>query len=156
MPLITWNDTLSVKITKFDEEHKELVKMINNLHDTVTYAQGFEVVSRTLKELVNYTQTHFKHEEEFLQKCNYSELEAHKEEHRKFVAKITMLWCAITLSSNDVDRGFVEQIFDFQRKYSRELNSSAAYLQDLLGSWLVNHVRKADMKYGAALHGKQP
>ena len=156
MSLLVWNDSLSIKIPKFDEEHKTLIKMINDIHDVIMYAKGFDIIAQTMKDLVAYTQTHFKREEEFLKKYNYSEIEAHKEEHKKFVAKITMLWCAITLSHDEEDRAFVAHIVEFQDKYLREMNSSATYIQDFLGSWLINHVKKTDAKYGAVLHGKEP
>ena len=65
MPLMEWNEKLSVGITQFDNEHKVLVGMVNDLFDG----------------LINYTKTHFANEERFMTLHKYPNFEAHKAEH---------------------------------------------------------------------------
>jgi hemerythrin-like metal-binding protein len=154
MPLLVWNDSLSVKITEFDEEHKVLVKMINDLHDVIVFNNDFDMIAKTLKSLVKYAQTHFKNEEEFMKKHNYPHLEAHQEEHKRFVVKITIMMCITALNDSVDDKKFMEQLVGFHHKYHKGMNTAAAYVQDYVGSWIINHVKKADAHYGALLHDK--
>ncbi len=40
MPLIEWSDKLSTGTRMFDEQHKKLVAMINELHNAMKYGRG--------------------------------------------------------------------------------------------------------------------
>ena len=40
MALIDWSPALSINIEKFDDQHKKLVAMVNELHDAMKNGQG--------------------------------------------------------------------------------------------------------------------
>jgi hemerythrin len=40
MALITWNDGYSVKVKQFDDQHKKLIDMVNELHDAMGIGKG--------------------------------------------------------------------------------------------------------------------
>lgn len=40
MSLIQWDDNLSVNISTFDNQHKKLILMINELHEAMAQGQG--------------------------------------------------------------------------------------------------------------------
>ncbi|MCC6132451.1 MAG: hemerythrin, partial [Acidobacteria bacterium] len=55
MSLITWSDELSVGVSAFDNQHKRLVALINELHDAMSAGKGSKVLGKILSELADYT-----------------------------------------------------------------------------------------------------
>ena len=132
MAFMEWEDTLSVKVSEFDEAHKKLIVMINNLHTAMSHGKGKEFVSSLLKEMKTYAQEHFSQEESFMKKHGFSGLAAHQEMHKLFMEKAAGL-------EKDAQAGKLTVTID---------------LLDFLRNWLVGHIKEVDAKYGAALAGK--
>jgi hemerythrin len=130
VPLVTWNDSYSVKVQKCDEDHKKLFAMLNTLHDAMKQGHGAEVVQRTVKELADYTKFHFAREEEMLRKTNYPLLAPHRAQHQEFVAKV------------------VQFQQDLKEGKTGESVAVASFLQD----WLVHHIKQTDKQYSAHLN----
>ena len=79
MALITWDDKkYSVSVPSIDIQHKKLVDLINKLHNGMMTGTAKSLIKEIITELVDYTKTHFKYEEELLIKCGYDEFEQHK------------------------------------------------------------------------------
>jgi len=132
MPLINWDDSYSVHITKIDEQHKGLVKLVNELHDAMSQGAATSVLEKVLGSLVDYTIVHFNTEEELLRSYSYPDLDKHKVEHDKLTT----------------------QVKDFQSKF-REGKSTITYeLMDFLSDWLINHILDSDKKYSAYLNSR--
>lgn len=127
MALVDWNSSLSVGVSKFDDEHKKLVDMVNNLHDAMKAGKGKEVVGTILDGLVTYTRTHFASEEKLMLQHKYPGYENHKKEHNALVMQVT-----------DVVSQF--------KSGSAPLASSV--LQFLV-AWLTKHIKGDDKQYGA-------
>ncbi len=83
-----WSENLSVGIKEIDEQHKKLVSQINALHDGMRSGQGKDTLEKTLGELADYSQYHFKTEEKYMEKFGYPDFEKHREEHDAFVVKV--------------------------------------------------------------------
>jgi len=49
LALIAWNEKFSVRVSRFDEEHKQLTNLINQLHDAVKTGQGRQVIGDVLQ-----------------------------------------------------------------------------------------------------------
>ncbi len=82
MALIEWNkERFSVQVKQFDDEHQELVRLINDLHAAMKSGKSREVIGHTLHELVDYTKTHFCNEEAFMARHGYPEMGPHRKEH---------------------------------------------------------------------------
>lgn len=67
-----------------DDEHKTLIKTADDVMVSITNGQGKEALNKAIKFLSDYTKTHFKHEEQLQEKCQYPEIQAHKAWHRNF------------------------------------------------------------------------
>jgi hemerythrin len=133
MPLMQWNDKLSVGIEVFDNDHKKLVGMVNDLFDAMNSGKGKEALSRVLDGLITYTKTHFAREEEYMTKAGYPKLAAHQKEHA------------------DLAR----QVLDVQKKWHEGQNAVLSMeVLNFLKNWLIKHIQGSDKEYGPFLHGK--
>lgn len=127
LPLIEWNDSLSVDIDSIDEQHKKLVDILNSLHGSSSSAQDPEAVKKILNDLVEYTVYHFNFEEGLMRQCQYPDFENHLVAHKALVAQVGKF-------NEDVQAG--------RAKLSSELFK-------FLRSWLNGHIRGTDKRYSA-------
>jgi hemerythrin len=127
MPLMTWNDDLSVKVKEIDDQHKKLIGLVNNLHDAMKSGQGKLVLEPTLQELASYTVYHFQTEEKYMQKFNYPGYLAHKMKHDAFVKKVS----------------------DFQKDYHAGRLGLSLDLMNFLKEWVTTHIMDTDHQYSA-------
>ncbi|MDR2869413.1 MAG: bacteriohemerythrin [Deferribacteraceae bacterium] len=125
MALAKWTDALSVHIEQFDNEHKQLIDIINNLHAACGEGKTLEAIRHSIDELVAYTKTHFKHEEEYLEKIDCPNYDLQVEQHEKFISKID----------------------EFQERFDNGTMNSPISMFAFLSSWLVNHIQKVDVLY---------
>jgi hemerythrin len=131
MPFMQWNDRLQVNIDSIDNQHKKLLGLINELYDAIYEQKGGDVVSRVLTEVVDYTDYHFKTEEELFRKYAYAEASAHVKEH--------------------------EYLRKEAREFLKKLESGKSItLQTMvfLKDWLFDHIMKLDQQYAPYLSSK--
>ncbi len=84
MGVFEWKDSFSVGVELIDEQHKMLIKSINDITDAVNDNKGSAVVARTLNFLIEYTDFHFSLEEKHMSEHNYPEIEDHLKRHEEF------------------------------------------------------------------------
>jgi hemerythrin-like metal-binding protein len=94
---IEWDDErYSTYIDRFDDQHKRLFELLNDLHVAMERGESDEKVGDILRELEEYTEYHFGDEEEFMQDCGYAMDCAdcfynHREMHEEFASKVSEL-----------------------------------------------------------------
>ena len=132
MALFTWNDSYSVGVREIDQQHEKIMKFINDLNGAMLEKKGREVVGKILKELINYTASHFAVEEKLMSQHGYPEYDEHKAKHDKMVDKVLAL-------QKDVDANKLTVTSDVMK-----------FLQD----WLNKHIMGTDKKYGPFLNSK--
>lgn len=125
MGLLEWSDKFSVKVPTFDAQHKQLFRLIEQLHEAMKTGQSKARMSGILGELGNYTKTHFALEERELLAIGYPEFGVHAAEHRKFTNKID------ELSAN----------------FASGVAGISVELMEFLNNWLVQHICAVDQKY---------
>ena len=130
MALLEWNDTFSVNVKQVDEEHKKLVELTNKLHDAMRSGQGKMVVGEVLDELVEYTKTHFTHEEALMEKAGYPGLASHKLVHNRLV----------------------NQVNDLKTQNEAGKLSLSMEVMKFLKEWLVDHIQGTDKNYSSYLN----
>ncbi len=115
-------------IELIDDEHKKLFDIIRETNDII-HAQflhdKYDEIMRILHELQEYTERHFKDEEDYMERIDYKRIEVQKRAHEAFVDKI-----------KKID---LREIDDNQEEYLEELI-------DYLLKWLSNHILKMDKK----------
>lgn len=132
MPLIRWDETLSVGVAEIDGQHKRLVDMINELYDAMRQRKGKAILSQILDEMTEYAAVHFATEERYFVRYFYPETESHRKEHREFKKKVGEL--RARLEADEI--GIAGEVIDF------------------LSTWLKAHIKDSDKKYGPFLNEK--
>ncbi|MBN2581347.1 MAG: hemerythrin family protein [Pirellulales bacterium] len=126
IPSIAWNDYYSVGEPSLDAEHKQIIFCINDLFAALQEGAPAQAVRPVLDCLVQYTLTHFQHEEEVMQAYDFPGLAEHKKLH------------------------------DQMREKTRTLHERAEAItgQDLLfflKQWWLEHIQGEDKKYAPYL-----
>ena len=133
MPLMAWNDKMSVGIPSIDDQHKKLVGMLNDLFDAVQAGKGKDVLGKILDNLIEYTKSHFGYEEKLFAQHGYPETEPHKKEHADLA----------------------HQVLDVQKKYHSGATATLSMeVMNFLKNWLIKHIQGSDKKYGPYLASK--
>jgi hemerythrin len=132
MPFMNWSADLSVNIKEIDEQHKKLINLLNDLHDAMKAGKGKILLGSIFTELVKYTDTHFKFEEEYFTKYNYAQTKEHSDEHD------SLRKTALELKAK----------FD-----SGNIVITVEVLNFLVG-WIENHIMKIDKRYTQFLNSK--
>jgi hemerythrin-like metal-binding protein len=127
--LIKWSDKYSVGVVKFDNQHRKLIKQINDLHMAMSLGNGKSSLSTIINNLVIYTVEHFSDEEREMQNTNYPQYMSHKREHDKLVGKVQELQDRLTTG---------------------KVLPSIEVLS-FLKEWLTNHIVKVDKQYSEHL-----
>ena len=119
-------------IEKIDQEHEKLFQLAQETYELLNeefLCDKMENLIRLISELIDYTKTHFAHEEDYLESIHYDKKEGHIAQHRKFED---------SLMGFDLDS--VEDDYEGQ-------NETVQNLLDFLVNWLINHILKVDMLY---------
>jgi hemerythrin len=130
MPFIAWNDHLSVGVKEIDDDHKKMVGMINHLYDGISSGEGKAALKVILKELVDYSQYHFAHEEQMFAETGYPDAAPHKEAHDSFATRVLAI----------------------QHSYNTESPALTLDVMVFLKDWLFEHILGSDKKYGPYLN----
>lgn len=132
MALMEWNQTYSVNVKKFDDQHRKLVELINQLHDAMKSGEGNTMLGVVLQSLISYTATHFADEEKMMQANGYPDLAKHKAAHESLV----------------------KQVLDLQKKFQGGTEILTLPVMTFLKNWLVTHIQGEDKKYGQHFNAK--
>lgn len=133
-PIITWNDDWNIGHPEIDEHHHKLVEMVQWLFGAIITAQGEAYVRDTLKDLVDYTEYHFRREEEIFEEHGFDQLAAHKAQHQELIKQVQ------TISEDIIAEGATEEI------------SEEVY--HFLKHWLADHIIKEDLKFKTFMQNK--
>jgi hemerythrin-like metal-binding protein len=88
MPL-AWSEECAIGIPQIDEHHRELFRSIGALHEALMAGRPSGEVTRLLDFLADYTQYHFREEEELMARHGYVFLPQHRAEHQALVQQVS-------------------------------------------------------------------
>ena len=129
MRLMSWTSAMSVGVPELDEDHRVLIRIINQLADSKENDDPSEVLRQSLYSLLRYAEFHFAREEKVLTACHFPGMTHHKQEHRAFTGHMQKL-------AQSLDEG--------------ELPVAEIVNQELLNylkDWLNHHILIEDMSY---------
>ena len=87
---IQWSSALSVGVAEIDEQHAELFRRVDRLHDAMLSRERTEAV-RLLTYLHEYVRVHFALEEALMRDTGYTDHAAHAAEHAAFARVVGTL-----------------------------------------------------------------
>lgn len=126
-----WNEDLATGIEKIDNEHREVFKQINKLLDAMDKGRGAYAIREVLVFLEHYATTHFTEEENYMVEHSYEGFHTQRAAHSQFIKDFYLL--------------------------KKELLQSGMNLhlvvktEQVLGNWLINHIKVEDKKMALAL-----
>ncbi|WP_020611976.1 bacteriohemerythrin [Sediminispirochaeta bajacaliforniensis] len=132
MALISWNQSLSVGVDTFDDQHKVLIGHLNALHDAMRNGKSNEIIAKVLDELVKYTVYHFSSEEKAFEQYDYPDTDKHKAEHQFFTQKA----------------------IDLQEQFQAGKLFISVDALNFLMDWVQNHILGSDAAYRSFFDGK--
>lgn len=122
--LLTGNATI-------DSQHRQLIQAINDLLAACSAGQGRAELAKTTKFLYDYTSRHFADEEKLQMQSHYPDYTNHRQYHETFKGVVKDL--AARLEAQGPTIALVG-----------EVNSAVA-------GWLINHIKREDVKVAAHL-----
>ena len=125
MSIIKWDESLNIGVKSIDDQHKQLIHAINELHVAVEYGKSSDVILPVIIRLQEYVSSHFLAEERLFDGLGYQGAAEHKQEHLDFISRIESL----------------------SRQFSYSQDFLAIHIKDLLLTWFYNHIRTKDMEY---------
>ncbi|MCI5147870.1 MAG: hemerythrin [Candidatus Electrothrix sp. MAN1_4] len=131
--LYTWKDEYSVGVSRFDNHHKKLFDIANQLHDMMKNGKGEEVIEPVLRELVDYTKYHLAEEEKTMERIAYSNISSHKRAHAIFTGQLNdamreiekgrTTFVVIKVAKTVID-WLIDHIFGIDKKYTAEMHAA--------------------------------
>jgi hemerythrin len=126
MALLQWKEQYSVGIEAVDHEHKELIDLINRLHDELTHNRGSSAEA-FFGDLLRGISAHFALEERFMREHGYDQAAKHKDDHERLL----------------------DEIRDIMDDYLGEPTTEA--LSERLDAWFSRHFETHDARLHKAL-----
>ena len=135
MAIFEWDNSLSIGIEEIDNQHKELIKRLDELAQSILQKKGKDKIAKMLKFMSDYGKMHFSSEEDYMAKHNYPDLDFHQKQHEKFKATTDKL---------------INEL-----KSEKDMESFASSVQRFLINWLILHIKTTDQKFGGFLAENQ-
>ena len=124
MSLIEWKDEFSVGVPDVDHEHRELIALINDLHEAVSKGDSDYTIMDFLGEIYAHVAAHFALEEKIMRERKYDRYAEHKADHE----------------------ALLDELRDIMDEVEDEGHYDEARLSRKLEAWFTDHFRTHDAK----------
>jgi len=86
--LVTWSHACTVGVVAMDDQHGILMDTLNELRLAVVRGANHDEVIELMNRLIQFTQMHFRSEEQLMERYAYTGLEEHRSEHNRMLGQI--------------------------------------------------------------------
>ena len=128
MSLLQWKPEYSVGVRSVDDEHREMIDLINATYEKLISNADTGQVDEYLGEIFSTISMHFALEERLMRNAAYGEYQAHKDDHEVLL----------------------DRLRDLMDDYFVDPDSGASRLEQSLSDWFAGHFSTFD----ARLHGE--
>ncbi len=125
MAYMEWTTDLAVGIGEFDEQHKRLIAILNEMHQAMQEGRGKDVLCDVLDRMADYTEYHFSSEETYFDQYGYPQSSQHKKEHENLM----------------------KRVHDLQEKARGPAFLLSVEVLEFLKNWIQGHIRGSDQRY---------
>lgn len=113
MALIEWRTEFETGIAEVDAEHRDLIELINALHQEIRDKADSHTISAFLGEVFARIAAHFALEETVMRKHAYDDYPAHKAEHERLLDEIRDIMDAYEAGTVDCDAALSGTVRDW-------------------------------------------
>ncbi len=128
MSLLQWKPEYSVGVDSMDDEHREMIDLINDIYGKLESDPDADQIEQCLGDIFSTISMHFALEERLMRKSSYAEYQPHKDNHEELL----------------------DQIRDLMDDFDAAPASGAVQLEKHLSDWFAGHFATFD----ARLHGQ--
>ena len=128
MSLLEWKAEYSVGIASMDDEHREMIGMINGVYAQLGASPGKDEIEACHEKIFSTISAHFALEERIMRDSGFEEYKDHKDNHEELL----------------------DEIRDLMDEFVADSDKCATLLEERLSAWFGNHFASFD----ARLHGK--
>ena len=127
--IVSWKNEYSVGVDDIDSQHKKLIDLLDRLDTSIQKGNDDSITGDIIKELVAYTQTHFKAEEKLMAEIHYADIERHKSLHWNFILEVKGLLVRLKKGKNNEPKDLLK----------------------FLVHWIICHIGEEDKRVGDAI-----
>lgn len=124
MTLLEWRDDFCIGIDEVDHEHRQLIDLINDLHDVLGGSRSRERIEGFLGEILSSISAHFALEEKIMRARHYDAFRDHKAEHERLL----------------------DELRDLMDEHSRGAVLDEPAFSARLAEWFSSHFRTQDAR----------
>jgi len=132
MSLMEWRDEFHIGIAEVDHEHREMIGLINEMHDEALRGDSAERIAAALGEINVRVAAHFALEEKNMELLGYAGYAIHKADHERLLDEIA---------------GIMDDVYETGRY-------EAAVLSARMSAWFGRHFRTQDAELHRWLEGR--
>jgi len=132
MPLIVWDDSMSIGVPQIDAQHKQLFILANDVARTLERGFDKESIQMDLGILCNYAVEHFAMEEALMDMDAYPDYDLHMSEHMQCTTKA----------------------LDFLEAFSSDKEVDMSEFLQFVTFWIRDHILNVDQGLGVFLRGR--
>ncbi|MFA7268589.1 MAG: bacteriohemerythrin [Sterolibacterium sp.] len=135
---LTWRQDFATGVPIMDDQHRMLIKMLNEASTQLTDRSPLSDVARIVQGLLSYAGYHFQTEEKLMAEHGYEKLRA-----------------AAAAEHIKAHQGFAEKVVAVKAQIDAGQRIPKADLEAFLVNWLTDHILHTDKELGAFLRDQQ-
>ena len=135
LEIVSWSESYATGIEKIDNQHKELMKLTNELYRACLSGKdnANSAFKEAMRRMVEYVRFHFSDEQKLLERVKYPDYIEHKRQHDTLVMNI------------------LEAVKEFEKGNKFVPNSFVRTLKD----WVFGHIAVLDKTYAFYINGQR-
>ncbi len=132
MPLLEWKEEYGTGVEDVDDEHRDLIDIINRLHDLLLAKDAKLTVPAFFDNLMRGVSAHFALEERIMDESRYPDRDEHRDDHERLL----------------------DELRGLKRTFEHAETIDSAELALRLEPWFSRHLATYDLRLHRALQAR--